>query len=430
MSDRRDVSLAALLRPLRDGLPAADWQDVIRRRAGDVAPAVVGAMPIPAARAGRRRLARPLGIAVAAVLLAAAVALAGLQGIRSQPGSHRGVPAQRPARAVQFSQAFSHLAARPSDTDPDVLKLAADISAHVDARLGTRPAVHELPSDARVPVYVAVGTDDQHLALFGGPGGSPGVSGTTAAAAANPEFPGLLLVRAADDGIVAVGLVADDVVAVRVLTAEGSWVDMRVRDNVATARLDARPARVLTTLRNGSTVRWDEDVARTAGSVLPPSRTAPYAGDIERQFAAAHPEVLARVGPAVIAADGSVGLPVSVTRRIADIRASLLACLAAHRIPVGPLGEAGFPRDPHGRKAAACPREMAAVDAYAPSLDMSAAGVLRLLTAFAINPCLAKAPDAAARSACIAQFSGRLPPFPDWAHPASTRKNGPPTATG
>jgi hypothetical protein len=278
-------------------------------------------------------------------------------------------------------------------------------------------------------LYVAVGEDGRHLALFGGHGGSFGVAGTTAAAAADPEWPGLMLVRAADDDIVAVVLVPDDVRAVRVLTAEGSWVSLEIHDNVATGRVDAQPARVLTTLRDGSTVRWDQDLALAAGQV-PPSRKAPYAGDVERQFAAAHPDVIARVGPAVIEDDGTVRIPAAVAQRVAQLRVPLLACLSEHHIPVGPLGETSFPRDPHGVKSRACPREMAAADAYAPSLGMSAAGALRELTRLAINPCLAKAADTAARRACIAEFAGRLPPFPDWAHPASTRKNGPPTATG
>jgi hypothetical protein len=425
----RDRRLAAALGPLGDALPSPDWGDVLRRRDGGRTRSAGPPATVVMDASEQRHRTWPIGVAAAA-LLAVAVVLAGLQGIRSQPASHRTGTAVRPAGPIRFADAFSKLAAQPPVTDPVVKSLATDIGEKVIRRLGAHPIVHELPSDARVPLYVAVGDDDRHLALFGGPGRSFGIAGTTAAAAADPEWPGLMLVRAPDDGIVAVELVADDVRAVRVLTAEGSWVDLEIRANVASARVDAQPARVLTTLRDGTTVRWDQDLALAAGQ-LPPSRTAPYAGDIERQFAAAHPDVIARVGPAVVRADGSVGIPAAVARRIEQLRTPLLACLADHRIPVGPLGETSFPRDPYGRKARACPTETAAADAYALSLDLVAAGALRELTTFAINPCLAKAKsDLAARHACVEQFAGRLPPFPDWAHPASSRRHGPTAAAG
>ena len=94
-----------------------------------------------------------------------------------------------------------------------------------------------------------------------------------------------------------------------------------------------------------------------------------------------NPALIAVVGPAVVA-NGAVDLPKAVQEKIADLNRQLAGC--SGRPPPDP---ARLPTDPDGTLAKACPAEMAAIDDYAASRELNAAGVVRFLTADALERC-------------------------------------------
>ena len=80
-------------------------------------------------------------------------------------------------------------------------------------------------------------------------------------------------------------------------------------------------------------------------------------------------------------ADGVVELPKSAQEKIADLGRQLGDCLGR------PQPADHLPTDPDGTLAKACPAEMAAIDAYAASRELNAAGIVRFLTADALEQC-------------------------------------------
>ena len=142
---------------------------------------------------------------------------------------------------------------------------------------------------------------------------------------ADPATPMLWLGNAADDTLVMVALVPDSVARMTVLTADQKTVALKVAGNVASGRLSDRPARVLTTLRDGTILRYDYDLTFPARrDSLPPTKSdAAAPGDRSRAFRprASRP-LIAAVGPAVVA-NGTVDLPQVVQARIAELRRQL-----------------------------------------------------------------------------------------------------------
>jgi hypothetical protein len=378
MIDERDRAISVALRPLRDELPPADWRGVMALATARSEPGegawVDGAVPVAVERS-HRRSARIAGLVVVAAL-AVTVVVAGLQGSRS----HRPDSSGSTTPAIVDTDphaAFSQILSRPPSTDPHALELTSDFTGVLRGPNDVDTAApREMPSPLRSPLYMVVGS--RHVCFVGR---LIGGGCTTLRAAADPATPTLWLGNATDDTLVLVALVPDVVARMSVLTVDQKAVDLDVAGNVASGRLSDRPARVLTTLRDGTTLRYDYDLTFPADMILPPTKEFRHSGDRSRAFARENPALIAAVGPAVVA-NGTVDLPKAVQAKIDDLRRRLADCLGQPLRGLNPL-----PTDTDGSLAKACPAETAAIEAYAVSRELDAAGVVRYLTAEALDRC-------------------------------------------
>jgi hypothetical protein len=416
MIDDRDRAISVALRPLRDGLPPADWSGV--RALATAAPTeegawVDGAVPF-AAKRPRRRSVRVGGLLLVAALTLAVV-VAGLQGSRSHRPDTSGSTTPAPG-AADPRAAFSQILSRPPSTDPKVLELTSSFAKDLhDGIAVDGDAPREMPSDMGSPLYMVAGSQDVCFL-----GRSSGAGCTRLRDAADPATPALWLGNAADDTLVIVALVPDTVSRMTVLTADQKTVDLVVAGNVASGRLSDRPARVLTTLRDGTTARYDFDLTRPPDETLPATKEFRRPGDRSRAFVRDNPALIAAVGPAMVA-NGTVELPKVVQEKIADLNRQLADCLGKPQPDADRL-----PTDPDGTLAKACPAEMAAIDDYAVSRELNAAGIVRYLTADTLERCgrlgrpavgSPPPPDGAtavtppAELRCRQGVIGHLPPF-------------------
>ena len=153
-----------------------------------------------------------------------------------------------------------------------------------------------MPSDLGSPLYMVAGS--RYVCFVGR---STGGGCSRLEDVADPATPMLWLGNAADDTLVMVALVPDSVARMTVLTADQKTVALKVAGNVASGRLSDRPARVLTTLRDGTILRYDYDLTFPADSSLPTTKEFRRSGDRSRAFAREHPALIAAVGPAVVA---------------------------------------------------------------------------------------------------------------------------------
>jgi hypothetical protein len=417
MIDERDRTISVALRPLRDELPPADWGGVLALAQAPAAPEegawVDGAVPVAGERPRRRSVL--IGALVVGAALALAVVVAGLQGIRSPRPGTSGPATTTPAPAKTDPRAaFSQIFARPPSTDPKVLELTTSFAERLPSGSVDADAPREMPSDLGSPLYMVAGSREVCFL-----GRSTGAGCTRLRDAADPATPSLWLGNAADDTLVMVALVPDTVARMTVLTADQQTVGLKVAGNVATGRLSDRPARVLTTLRDGTTRRYDYDLTFPPDETLPPTKAMPRSGDRSRAFVRNNAALIAATGPAVVA-NGVVELPKSAQEKIADLDQQLGECLGRSQ-PADHL-----PTDPEGTLAKACPAEMAAIDAYAASRELNAAGIVRFLTADALEQCGrlgrpaegspppsdgAPAVTPAAERSCREAVIGHLPPF-------------------
>jgi len=419
MIDDRDRAISVALRPLRDELPPADWGGVLALAQApsepDVGASVDGAVPVAVERP-RRRSVR-IGALVVVAALTLAVVVAGLQGSRSPRPDTSGstIPVPKPADTDPRT-AFSRIFARPPSTDPQVIEMTSEFAKQLpDGIKVDAGAPREMPSDMGSPLYMLAGAQDVCFI-----GRFTGAGCTGLRDAADPATPALWLGNAADDTLVIVALVPDAVARMTVLTADQKTVDLHIAGNVASGRLSDRPARVESTLRDGTTARYDYDLTRPPDETLPTTKEFRRSGDRSRAFVRDNPALIAVVGPAVVA-DGAVDLPKAVQEKIADLNRQLAGCSG-----LPPPDPARLPTDPDGTLAKACPAEMASIDDYAASRELNAAGVVRFLTADALERCgrlgrpakgTPPPPDGAtvvtppAELRCRQAVIGHLPPF-------------------
>jgi hypothetical protein len=195
------------------------------------------------------------------------------------PASTTSVDSRDQPMAARDSPAFSIFELQPPTPLDEGALVAAKLLTD-DLAAGTSDVADRFGGVDRSTLRSAGTTGRERLYVVSGPAlicmfativGSDQRTGyqcSTLEAAADPRKLFGRLSRADDDGLLFTVVAPDDIVAIRGRDIKGGEVDFSIETNIATARFDARPAVLISTMRDGTTV---ERPLVDSDEILPPT---------------------------------------------------------------------------------------------------------------------------------------------------------------